>query len=75
MLDGTAAMLSLCGLEEFDFSCASVAALWRSYLRAVSKPSRVGFSFFAGVAVLVPRDEPLRLIDLPKGPFSSWWRF
>ena len=46
-----------------------------SYLRAASKPSKVGFSFFAGVWVRVNLEEPFRRVGLPKGPFSSGCRF
>ena len=61
-------------LVDVPASCGDSTALLASYFKACSKPSRVGFSFFAGVAVLV-REEPLRLVDLPKGPFSSGCRF
>lgn len=53
-------------------SAGSSTFLLASYLSAASKPSIVGFSLLAGVAVLVAREEPLRdLTDFPKGPFSS----
>ena len=42
-----------------------------SYFSAASKPSMVGFSFFAGVCVRVARDEPNLLLDFPNAPFSS----
>lgn len=56
-----------CGRDDGSSSPFLVA----SNFRAASKPSIVGFSFFAGVCVRVAREEPNRLLDFPNAPFSS----
>ena len=58
-------------MEEDACSLASASALRRSNSNACAKPSRVGFSFFAGVVVLLALKElPLRAGRLPKAPVS-----
>ena len=58
-------------MDDDNCSLASASALRRSNSNACAKPSRVGFSFFAGVVVLLAlRELPLRADRLPKGPVS-----
>ncbi len=67
-------VLSLCALGVLDCCWASAACFFWSCFIACSKPSKAGWSFLAGVAVLDARDELLRTEDFPKGPFSSGCR-
>ena len=66
-------VLSLWGLV-VPACCWASAILFWSCFQACSNPSIAGLSFLAGVAVRVAREEPLRIEDFPKGPFSSGCR-